>query len=60
MQSTRFDDGAPGQTSAVHDEGEKPEIKEKPSKRSGTLEEDGEGGPTDLGEARKTARVSNF
>ena len=60
VQQTRFDDGAPGQTSAVHDEGDKPEIKEKPAKRSGSSKEEGEGGPTDLGEARKSARVSNF
>lgn len=32
-------------------------MKEKPAKRSGTLQEEGEDGPTDLGDARKSARV---
>ena len=56
-ENTRFDDGAPGQTAEVHEE-EKPEQKEKPAKaeRTGTLQD--KPGPTNLGEARKQAKVS--
>lgn len=52
----RFDDGAPGQTDAVHSQGA--EQKEKPgSKRSGTMQEEGSDGPTNMGDARAEAKV---
>lgn len=53
---TPYDEGAPGQTEEVHTE-DKPEQKEKPTKRHGTFQGEGETGPTDLSVAREAAKV---
>ncbi|KAI0770126.1 hypothetical protein C8Q74DRAFT_1353864 [Fomes fomentarius] len=51
---TTYGNGAPGQTEEAEN---KPDQKEKPgSPHEGTFQEDGESGPTDLGDAREGAK----
>ncbi|KAI0763579.1 hypothetical protein BD413DRAFT_665554 [Trametes elegans] len=55
-QDAKYSEGAPGQTSEAETDHEQ---KEKPGRpHTGTFQGDEDGGPTDLGDARESAKVS--
>lgn len=57
-KETPYNDGAPGMTSAVHDQGDKPEQKEKPGKdKTKRTTSTGETDQANMGDARTQAKV---
>ena len=52
--ASRFNNGAPGQTSAAE---KGPEQVVNPKQKTGTIKENDDQGPTNLGDARKLSKV---